>query len=81
MQIWLPGSFVSQLYPDQPRNFLEFLFLSFTDLSAAGLSDILPAGKLAKVLVMVEQITGVGYVAVVTSRLIGLTLQLRGNID
>jgi len=79
VQIWLPGSFVSQLNPDQPRTFLEFLLLSFTNLSATGLSDILPAAKLAQVLVMLEQFTGVGYVAVVVSRLIGLTLQLSGK--
>ncbi|HEY4691940.1 MAG TPA: ion channel, partial [Bellilinea sp.] len=79
VQIWLPGSFVSQLDPDQPRTFLEFLSLSFTNLSATGLSDILPAAKLARVLVMMEQFTGVGYVAVVVSRLIGLTLQRSGK--
>ena len=79
VQIWLPSSFVSQLDPDQPRTFLEFLSLSFTNLSATGLSDILPAAKLARVLVMMEQFTGVGYVTVVVSRLIGLTLQLSGK--
>jgi hypothetical protein len=60
--------------PDQPRTFLELLFLSFTNLTAAGLGDILPVTPIARVLVMLEQFAGIGYVAVVVSRLIGLTL-------
>ena len=73
-QTWLPGSFVSMNNPDQPRTFLELLFLSFTNLTAAGLGDILPVTPLARVLVMLEQFAGIGYLAVVVSRLIGMTL-------
>ena len=73
-QTWLPGSFVGMINPDQPRTFLELLFLSFTNLTAAGLGDILPVTPPARVLVMLEQFAGIGYVAVVVSRLIGMTL-------
>ena len=73
-QTWLPGSFVGMINPEQPRTFLELLFLSFTNLTAAGLGDILPVTPIARVLVMLEQFAGIGYVAVVVSRLIGLTL-------
>ncbi len=73
-QTWLPGSFVGMLNPEQPRTFLELLFLSFTNLTAAGLGDILPVTPPARVLVMLEQFAGIGYVAVVVSRLIGMTL-------
>jgi hypothetical protein len=73
-QTWLPGSFVGMIDPDQPRTFLELLFLSFTNLTAAGLGDILPVTPPARVLVMLEQFAGIGYVAVVVSRLIGMTL-------
>jgi hypothetical protein len=73
-QTWLPGSFVGMVNPDQPRTFLELLFLSFTNLTATGLGDILPVTPPARVLVMLEQFTGIGYVAVVVSRLIGMTL-------
>ena len=79
VQIWSPGSFVSQLNSGQPLTFLEFLSLSFTNLSTTGLSDVLPAAKMARVLVMLAQFTGVGYVAVVVSRLIGLTIQRTGR--
>jgi hypothetical protein len=73
-QIWLPGSFISSLNPGQSSTFLELLSLSFTNLTATGLGDILPIGPFARVLVMLEQFAGIGYVAVVVSRLIGMTL-------
>jgi len=73
-QTWLPGSFVGITNPGQPRTFLELLFLSFTNLTAAGLGDILPVTPPARVIVMLEQFVGIGYVAVVVSRLIGMTL-------
>lgn len=73
-QTWFPGSFVGMVNPGQPRTFLELLFLSFTNLTAAGLGDILPVMPPARVLVMLEQFAGIGYVAVVVSRLIGMTL-------
>jgi hypothetical protein len=74
-QAWFPGSFVSAVDPQQPLTFLSLLFLSFTNLSSAGLSDVLPVTPWARVLIMVEQLVGVGYVAMVVSRLIGLTIQ------
>lgn len=72
-QSWYPGSFV-ETDPGQPRTFIELLFLSFTNLSAVGLGDILPITSAARVLVMLEQFAGVAYIAVVVSRLIGLTI-------
>jgi hypothetical protein len=73
-QIWVPGSFVSVIDSAQSLSFVELLFLSFANLSAAGLSDIAPTTTPARVIVMLEQFTGVGYIAVVVSRLIGLTI-------
>lgn len=73
-QVWFPGSFIGIVNPDQPRTFLELLFLSFTNLTAAGLGDILPVTSPARVLVMLEQFAGIAYIAVVVSRLIGLTI-------
>jgi hypothetical protein len=48
--------------------------LSFASLTATGLGDILPITPLARVLVMLEQFAGIGYIAVVVSRLIGMTI-------
>jgi hypothetical protein len=73
-QYWYPGSFVGVAEPERPRSWLELLFYSFTNLSATGLGDILPLSPQARVLTMFEQLAGVGYVAVVVSRLIGLSL-------
>ena len=74
-QAWYPGSFTGAVEPERPRQWLELLFLSFTNLSAVGLGDVIPLGSTARVLVMLEQFAGVGYIAVVVSRLIGLTMQ------
>jgi len=69
-----PASFVDSSSTAQIYTFLELLFLSFTNLSAAGLSDILPGTSVTRVVIMLEQFVGIGYVAVVVSRLIGLTV-------
>lgn len=73
-QAWFPGSYLSSLSSEPLRSFLELLSLSFTNLSATGLGDILPVTPLARALVMLEQFTGVAYVVTVVSRLIGMTL-------
>ena len=41
--------------------------------------DVIPLGSEARVLVMLEQLCGVGYIAVVVSRLIGLSLVRAGE--
>ena len=75
-QQWVPGSFTG-LQPERDRTWVELLFLSFTNLSATGAGDIIPVAAPARVLVMLEQFAGVGYIAAVVSRLIGLTLARR----
>ncbi|WP_207765941.1 ion channel [Solimonas fluminis] len=78
-QVWYPGSFSGAVEPERARTWLELLFLSFTNLAAVGLGDVLPLRSEARVLVMLEQFAGVGYVAVVVSRLIGLTILRQGR--
>lgn len=73
-QIWFPGSFMGGPDPGETRTFLELLFLSFTNLSATGITDILPVTPSARVLMMIEQFAGIAYIAVVVSRLIGMTI-------
>jgi len=72
-QAWYPNSFTG-LEPERERTWLELLFFSFTNLSATGLGDVLPVSAPARVLTMLEQLAGVGYIATVVSRLIGLTI-------
>jgi len=67
-----PGSFIAAEAPEADRTWMELLFLSFTTLSSTGLSDIVPVEPFARSLVMLEQVAGVGYVAMVVSRLVGL---------
>lgn len=78
-QAWYPGSFSGAVEPERPRTWLELLFYSFTNLSATGLGDIVPLAPAARVLTMFEQLAGVGYVAVVVSRLIGLSILRAGR--
>lgn len=75
----LPGSFYNTVSTHDSMTFIELLFLSFTNLSAAGLSDIVPISTTARILLMIEQFAGVGYVAVVVSRLVGLTIQRQSS--
>ena len=75
-QLWYPGSFTG-FEPQRPRDWMELLFYSFSNLSATGLGDVLPTTSPARVLTMLEQFAGVGYVATVVSRLIGLTIVVR----
>lgn len=76
-QAWYPGSFTG-FEPERPRTWMELLFYSITNLSATGIGDVLPISAQARVLTMFEQLAGVGYIATVVSRLIGLTI-VRGR--
>jgi hypothetical protein len=72
-----PGSFTAAVDPNDDRSWMELLFLSFTTLSSTGLSDVVPIKPFARSVVMIEQLAGVAYIAMVVSRLVGLTV-LRG---
>jgi hypothetical protein len=67
-----PGSFTAAVAPERDRTWMELLFLSFTTLSSTGLSDVVPVKPFARGLVMLEMLAGLGYVAMVVSRLVGL---------
>jgi hypothetical protein len=67
-----PGSYTAAVNPDADRTWIELLFMSFTTLSSVGIGDVVPVKPFARSLVMVEQIAGVAYVAMVVSRLVGL---------
>jgi hypothetical protein len=69
-----PGSFTAAVDPGGDRTWMELLFLSFTTLSSTGLSDVVPIKPFARGLVMLEQVAGIAYVAMVVSRLVGLLI-------
>ena len=71
--IW-PGSFIGYgTDAGSDVSWFELLFLSFTTLTSVGLSDVYPVLDHARSLVMVEQVAGVLYVALVITRFVGLT--------
>ncbi|HEU5253271.1 MAG TPA: potassium channel family protein [Solirubrobacterales bacterium] len=74
-----PQSFTAAVDPRDARTWMELLFLSFTTLTSTGLSDVVPVKPFARSLVMIEQLAGLGYVAMVVSRLVGLTLRATGR--
>lgn len=74
-----PHSFTAAVDPAGDRSWMELLFLSFTTLSSTGLSDVVPIRAFARGLVMIEELAGVGYVAMVVSRLVGLLVISRAG--
>lgn len=74
--IW-PGSFVTPGESSDPSGWFELLYLSFTTLTSVGLSDVAPALAHARSVVMLEQLAGVMYIALVVARLVGLTITRR----
>ena len=74
VQVIWPGSFTAAIAPEAPRTWFELLFLSFTNLTSVGLSDITPVMAQARSWVMIEQVAGLMYVALVISRVVGLTI-------
>jgi hypothetical protein len=71
VQVLWPGSFG----PD--RAWFDLLFLSFTTLTSTGLADFAPVLEHARSVVMLEQVAGVFYVALVVARLVGLAIRRR----
>ena len=72
-----PDSFTAAVHAGADRTWMELLFLSFTTLSSTGLSDVVPITPFARAMVMIEQLAGVAYIAMVVSRLVGLLVMSR----
>jgi hypothetical protein len=74
LERYLPGSFLINpaVNPDGFVSWWELLYFSFTCLTSVGFGDITPATDHARSLVMIEQMMGVLYLALVISRLVTL---------
>jgi hypothetical protein len=57
---------------EETHSWMDMLFVSFTVLTGTGMSDILPVTGHARSVVMIEQVIGLLYVAMVVTRLVGL---------
>lgn len=60
--------------PLEAKAWFEMLFLSVTTMTSTGLSDIVPVRAHARAVVMLEQIAGMLYIALVIARMIALTV-------
>jgi Ion channel len=67
-----PGSFLVNTARVGLLDFYDMLYFSFTTLTSTGYGDLTPATRRAESLVILEQIAGVFYVAVLIARLAGL---------
>lgn len=63
----------------ETRGWMELLFLSFTTLSSTGLSDIVPVTGHARSVIMLEQLAGIFYIAMVVTRLVALRAYRKGS--
>lgn len=64
-----------------PRGWSDLLFLSFTNVTATGLSDIVPTSGHSRSVLIIEQIAGVFYVAMVVSRLVAISVRRERNVQ
>ncbi len=64
--------------PDGVTGWWELLYFSFTCLTSVGFGEITPVHDVARSVVMLQQVTGVLYLAIVISRLIGMNAR-RGS--
>jgi hypothetical protein len=77
IEYWQPGAFVINV-ANNPRGttrWWDLLYFSFTCLTSVGFGEITPANDHARSLVMIQQMLGVLYFALVVARLV--TLQTR----
>jgi hypothetical protein len=74
VEVFAPGSFFinPSNNPDGATGWWELLYFSFTCLSSVGFGEITPVSDHARSLVMIQQMLGVLYIALVISRLVAL---------
>lgn len=76
-QAWQPGAFAGSVDAGAPRAWTDLMFLSFALFTSTGIGDVTPISPLARAVANLEMFTGVMYLALVVSRLIGLSVAQR----
>jgi len=76
-QAWQPGAFGGSVDVGAPRAWTDLVFLSFALFTSTGIGDVIPLSPLARAIASLEMFTGVMYLALVVSRLIGLSVAQR----
>lgn len=74
-----PGSITGLTSPDQPRTWVELIFMSFSLLSNTGYGDIILIHPVAKVIGTFQMFVGLMYMALIVSRLVTLTNAVTKN--
>ena len=72
-QAFSPGSFAGAEGAGE-QTWFELLYLSFANLTSVGLSDVTAVLPHARAVVIIEQVAGVMYVALIIARVVGLTI-------
>jgi hypothetical protein len=74
-ELLAPGSFAGPAAsgPVSTVRYWDLLYFSFTVLTSTGFGDIHPLARQARAFVVLEQVTGVMYVAILIARLTGMT--------
>ncbi len=70
IEYFAPGSF-AQMSIENDNETQDLLYFSFMTLTTVGYGDIVPVGKHAKSFVIIEGITGVFYIGILVSHLMG----------
>jgi hypothetical protein len=76
-QFFYPGSITGTVNPNDPRTWLELMFLSFSILSGTGYGDIMILHPVTKIVGIFHMFFGLMYMALIVSRLVALTSAIR----
>lgn len=68
-----PGSITGLTNPDEPRSWVDLIFFSFSILSGTGYGDITAVHPAAKIIVTFQMFIGLMYMALIVSKLVGMT--------
>lgn len=76
-QLVYPGSITGSMNPGQTRSWVDLTFLSFSILSSTGYGDVMLVHPIAKVIGTFQMFFGLMYMALIVSRLVTLTTDIR----
>jgi len=74
-----PNSIIGGAPANQVRSWIELLFFSFSVQSGTGLSDILPVSPQSRAIASIQMFSGVMYITVVVSHLVGLAASTKAK--
>ena len=77
VELLVSGAFVIPVAEGPQSRFWDLVYFSFTVLTSTGFGDIHPLAREARAVVVVEQVVGVMFVAILIARLTGMNLVRR----